>query len=120
MQTEQDEVTRDHDEQGLKRTIKRVERRFPGRFARFLRWVRQPGSRYVRIPLALLLVAGGVFSFVPVLGIWMLPLGLVLLALDLPFLRRPMRRLLVCSERRWRKHQWNKKRRREAAERGTD
>ena len=31
----------------------------------------------------------------------MLPLGLLLLAQDLPFLRRPMRRALLWVERRW-------------------
>ena len=108
-------MTRDHDAEGLKRTMRRVERKFPGRFARLLRWLRQPSARWVRIPIALLLIVGGLLSFIPVLGIWMLPLGLILLALDLPLLRRPMRRLLICSERRWRKHQWNKKRKREAS-----
>jgi hypothetical protein len=33
-----------------------------------------------RIPLAILLIFGGIFSFLPVLGLWMLPLGLVLFA----------------------------------------
>ena len=31
----------------------------------------------------------------PILGFWMLPLGLALLAIDVPFLRRPMARLLA-------------------------
>jgi hypothetical protein len=39
-----------------------------------------------RIPLAILLIFGGIFSLLPVLGLWMLPLGLVLFAQDLPFL----------------------------------
>ena len=108
-------MTPDRDQAGLNRTIKRVERKFPGRFARFLRWARKPASRYVRIPLAILLIVGGLLSFIPILGIWMLPLGLMLLAQDMPLLRRPMRRCLVCSERRWRKHQWAKRREREAA-----
>jgi hypothetical protein len=106
-------MKQDKDERGIRRTFRRVERRFPGRFARFLRWLRQPGSLWVRIPLAALLVLAGLVGFLPVLGFWMLPLGLVLLAQDLPLLRRPMRRLLVCSERRWRKHQWAKRHRRQ-------
>ncbi|MBK7145863.1 MAG: hypothetical protein IPH76_11940 [Xanthomonadales bacterium] len=99
-------MKQDKDERGIHRTFRRVERRFPGRFAHFLRWLRQPGSRWVRVPLAALFSVAGVVGFLPVVGFWMLPLGLLLLAQDLPLLRRPMRRLLVCSERRWRKRQW--------------
>ena len=40
--------------------------------------------------MAVLLVAGGIFSFLPVLGLWMLPLGLVLFAQDVPVLQKPM------------------------------
>lgn len=104
-------MKQDKDERGIHRTFRRVEHRFPGRFAHFLRWLRQPGSLWVRAPLAALLVAAGFVGFLPVLGFWMLPLGLLLLAHDLPLLRRPMRRLLVCSERRWRKRQWARRQR---------
>lgn len=31
---------------------------------------------YLRVPVGLTLMAGGVFFFLPVLGLWMLPLGL--------------------------------------------
>jgi hypothetical protein len=47
------------------------------------------------MPLAIMLMAGGFVGFLPVLGFWMLPLGLALLALDLPFMRGPMARLLA-------------------------
>jgi hypothetical protein len=56
----------------------------------------------VRFPLALLLIAGGVFSFLPVLGIWMLPLGLLLLAVDLPILRGPISFLIIRTRRKGR------------------
>ena len=46
-----------------------------------------PGRWPVRLPVVILLILGGVFSFLPVLGLWMLPLGLMLLAIDVPFLR---------------------------------
>ena len=52
--------------------------------AKFVAWLRRPSSRYVRIPLAILLIVGGIFSFLPVLGLWMLPLGLLLFAQDVP------------------------------------
>ena len=35
---------------------------------------------------------GGLLGFLPVLGFWMLPLGLVLLSLDFALLRRPTAR----------------------------
>ena len=77
------------------------EARLPPRPARFVRWLRQPSSTLVRIPLAFLLVFGGVFSFLPVLGLWMLPLGLVLIAQDVPVLEKPMARTLGTVERWW-------------------
>ena len=36
----------------------------------------------VRLLAGLLLIVGGVFSFLPVLGLWMLPLGVAVAALD--------------------------------------
>ena len=68
---------------------------------RFVGWLRKPSSRYARIPLAILLIVGGVFSFLPVLGLWMLPLGLLLFAQDVPLLQKPMARTLGWIERKW-------------------
>jgi hypothetical protein len=65
-----------------------------------VRWLRLPTSRWVRIPAGLLLVTGGVFSILPFLGIWMLPLGVVLLADDVPPLRRITDKVLDRVERR--------------------
>lgn len=59
-----------------------------------VRWLRRPAARWVRIPVALLLIVGGVFAFLPILGLWMLPLSLVLLAEDIPFLKRLVARLI--------------------------
>jgi hypothetical protein len=36
-----------------------------------------------------------------VLGLWMLPLGLVLIAQDIPFLQKPIARMLGWIERTW-------------------
>ena len=45
-----------------------------------------PGTR---LPLGLLLIAGGVLGFLPVLGFWMIPLGAAVAAMDLsPLWRR--------------------------------
>jgi hypothetical protein len=78
-----------------------LKARLPPRPARFVGWLRKPSSRLARIPLAILLIAGGIFSFLPVLGLWMLPLGLLLFAQDLPILQRPMARMLGWVERTW-------------------
>ena len=42
-----------------------------------------------------LFVVGGVFGFLPILGFWMIPVGLMLIATDIPPLRRPMQRWLI-------------------------
>ena len=77
------------------------EGKLPAGPARFINWLRRPSSRLVRIPLAALLILGGIFSFLPVLGLWMLPLGLLLFAQDVPFLQGPLIRLLAWVERKW-------------------
>jgi hypothetical protein len=77
------------------------EARLSPRLAKFVGWLRRPSSRLVRIPLAILLVVGGVFSFLPILGLWMLPLGLLLIAQDVPFLQKPLARMLGWIERKW-------------------
>jgi hypothetical protein len=50
-----------------------------------------------------LLVLGGLFSFLPVLGIWMLPLGLLLLAFDIQALKPTVGWALCRGERGWRR-----------------
>lgn len=93
----------------LERCFQRLERDLPRPVAGFLRWLRRPGTVWMRIPLALLLMAGGVFSFLPVLGLWMLPLGIALLALEVPPLQKPVCRLIIWGERKWRRHKWRQR-----------
>ena len=54
---------------------------------RSLVWARDHVPPGVRSILGLLLMVGGVLGFLPVLGFWMLPLGVAFIALDLPFAR---------------------------------
>ena len=91
----------EHDKMELDRHFAWFEGRLPPRPARFVGWLRKPSSRLVRIPLAILLIAGGIFSFLPVLGLWMLPLGLLLFAQDVPILQKPMARMPGWVERKW-------------------
>ena len=92
---------RKHYKSELDRHFVWFERRLPPWAARFVAWLRKPSSRLVRIPLAILLIAGGIFSFLPVLGLWMLPLGLLLFAQDVPMLQKPMVQMLGWIERKW-------------------
>lgn len=77
------------------------ENKLPERPAKFVGWVRKPSSIYARVPIATLLIAGGFLSFLPVLGLWMLPLGLLLFAQDVPPLQKPMVHGLGWIERKW-------------------
>ena len=54
---------------------------------RVLRWadVRLPFG--LRSAIGVLFIGGGVLFFLPILGIWMLPLGAALIALDIPWTR---------------------------------
>jgi purine-cytosine permease-like protein len=61
-----------------------------------------PRSRALRIALGCLLILGGLLGFLPVLGFWMVPLGVLVLAADFPVARRLSRRVGVWWGRRWR------------------
>ena len=60
-----------------------------------------PKSRGLRIALGVALVIGGILGFLPILGLWMLPLGLLLIAQDVPFLQKPLAKMLGWVERKW-------------------
>ncbi len=62
-----------------------------------------PSNRLARMSIGIAFVIGGFLSFLPVLGIWMLPLGLLILSIDLAFVRRFRRRTDVRWERRRRR-----------------
>ncbi len=59
-----------------------------------------PASRAARIALGGALIAGGFVGFLPILGFWMLPLGLLVLSVDVPAVRRFRRRFSVWWARR--------------------
>jgi hypothetical protein len=68
---------------------------------RTLRW----GQRYlppgVRTLIGFALIAGGLLGFLPILGFWMLPLGIAIASLDFPPLRRRLERWLIDTRRRY-------------------
>jgi len=57
----------------INRVLNRIRRTIP------------PGLRFV---LGVLLIIGGIFGFLPVLGFWMIPLGVAVCALDISALIR--------------------------------
>jgi hypothetical protein len=83
-----------------------MERRIPV-LRRPLRFLLNEGGGLVRWAVGLLLMVGGLFSFLPFLGVWMLPLGLLLLAVDVPVLRGPTSALTIRG-RRWTTGQWRR------------
>ena len=87
----------------LLRAFRRLEHEVPGKVAQVLRGLRHPKSRWIRIPVGVLLVLGGIFSILPFLGIWMLPLGLALLSQDVPWLKAPLERSALWIEAAWRR-----------------
>lgn len=58
------------------------------RLRRALAWARLKLPFGLRTVFGLVFVVAGVFGFLPVLGFWMVPAGLALVALDIPPLRR--------------------------------
>jgi hypothetical protein len=91
----------DKEEEHFHRHLDNLRRWLPGRTASWFDWLRRPEARWVRIPAALLFICGGFLGFLPVLGFWMLPIGVLLLSLDIPVLKRPTTRALNWAERRW-------------------
>ncbi len=74
------------------------------RLRRTFAWGRLKLPFGIRAVLGVLLVIGGIFGFLPVLGFWMIPVGLALIALDVPPLRRWLRSWLhngIRPRRRW-------------------
>ncbi|GBQ68088.1 hypothetical protein AA103196_1858 [Ameyamaea chiangmaiensis NBRC 103196] len=77
-------LTQTHREQRLERMIDRL----PPRAARAMRWLRRPQARLARLLAGGALVIGGCLAILPIFGLWMLPLGLILLCQDVPPLQR--------------------------------
>ena len=87
--------------QDLRQAFEELERELSPWLARWSARLRRPEYRKVRIVLALGFIASSALWFLPIFGIEFLPLGLLLLAVDVPFLRRPMARALLWLLDRW-------------------
>lgn len=66
-----------------------------------------PRNRVARTLVGVALIVCGILGFLPVLGFWMIPLGLLVLSIDSPWVRRARREYSV-KFLRWLKtnHAW--------------
>ncbi len=70
----------------------------------FGRKVPLPKSRRARVVLGSALCVGGVVGFLPVVGFWMLPLGIAVLSVDSPRMQRLSHRVSNWFKRRRRRN----------------
>jgi len=84
----------EQDQALAERRMERLISRLPRGFAAFIRWTRKPQMFWLRLPLGLVLIVGGFLAILPIFGLWMTPLGLLLLAQDFAPVRRGLYRLI--------------------------
>jgi hypothetical protein len=80
----------EHDRELYEAAYEELLKELPESIARALARLQAPGMRWARLAIGILFVVGGALSFLPVLGIELLPLGMLLLAQDAAFLHRPV------------------------------
>ncbi|GJD79313.1 hypothetical protein [Methylobacterium gregans] len=81
--------------------VDRLSAKMPDALRRAFDWLREPSRLWLRVSAAILFILGGIFSILPVLGLWMLPLGLALLAQDVPGLKVPLEKSARWIEATW-------------------
>jgi membrane-bound ClpP family serine protease len=95
-------AARDAAQAKLDKAYDELEQHAPDRVARAIRWVRNPKARWIRFSLGLVLIALGLLGPVlPLVGIEFIPVGLLLIAQDVPPLREPVARMTLWLERKW-------------------
>jgi len=88
----------------LDHAVDDLEHEVPSKAKRFIEWARSDRARWVRIPLALALIAVGILApYMPVVGVEDVPIGLLLLSYDIPFLRKPMAAFIEWLISLWRR-----------------
>ena len=85
----------------LDEAFEKLQQETPDFVTRTICRLRKPQARLVRIPLGILFICAGFLWFLPALGLWCLPIGLLLVAQDVPFLRRPVGRMTLYLLDRW-------------------
>jgi hypothetical protein len=85
----------------LDEQLDRLERACPAYLAKSIHFMREPRLRWLRTGVGVLLLIGGCLWFLPILGLEMIPVGLMLIAIDVPFLRGPVARMIAWGERKF-------------------
>ena len=80
--------------------LDRLIAKLPRFMSRLIQWARDPDRFWLRLPLGVLLFFGGFLAVLPVFGLWMTPLGLILLSEDFPPLRRLIYRVVNWTAKR--------------------
>ena len=83
--------------------LDRLQERVPHGVSKVMKKVRGPSAKPYRIPIGIALTVGGVFGFLPLVGFWMVPLGLAVLAQDVPVIRPPLARAVAWINRKSKK-----------------
>ncbi len=83
----------------LERQFRSISRRYPWT-DRPLAALRHPRLWLVRVPIAIFFILGGFLAILPIFGLWMIPVGLLLLAVDIPRLQAPVAAAIVRGRRR--------------------
>ena len=88
--------------------LERFEGLVPPVLGKLLAYTQRPGTFHYRLPIALLFIVGGCAGFLPILGFWMVPVGLMLIVQDVRPARRPMSRALAFANRLLERHRERK------------
>ncbi|TMJ03681.1 MAG: hypothetical protein E6G97_08400 [Alphaproteobacteria bacterium] len=91
----------------LNEQLDRLEQELPKPVAKPVHKLRRPDWKWVRLPVGILLLIAGLVSATPGLNS-RFAAGLALLAIDVPFLRRPTARALRWGLDKW--HGWRGRR----------
>jgi len=87
----------------LDEELDHLQARVPHHVSKVMKKVRSPSAKPYRIPIGIALLGGGVVGFLPILGFWMIPLGLAVLAQDVPVIRPPLARAVAWINRKSKK-----------------
>jgi hypothetical protein len=83
------------------RPLERLLKALPSGISRLFTRVMHPDASRVRRPLAVIMIVGGLCGFLPILGFWMLPVGLILIGEDIPVVKRLTLRALGTLQGWW-------------------
>ncbi|MGI2034197.1 4-alpha-glucanotransferase [Rhizobium panacihumi] len=95
------EEARETDAGKLDAIVEKYADKIPRPIGRLIRWMRKPDLRWVRLIAGILFVLLGLVGFLPILGFWMVPFGLIILAQDSKWLQRPTLKAITWLERKF-------------------